>query len=118
MFEDNDFGSRCGFIGCALSHYGLWMELLKDSTNEYYIIMEDDVILCNGYKEQISKLESEFKDKDILYHGYLMYKNDRLNNKNTYDYSLVKNETCVSVHPLKKNFYVGGTHGNINKIIL
>ena len=116
MFEGNDFASRCGFIGCALSHYGLWMELLKDTTNEYYIIIEDDVMLCDGYKEQISKLESEFKDKDILYHGYLMLKNDRLNNKDTYDYSLVKNETCVSVHPLKKNFYIGGTHGySINK---
>jgi GR25 family glycosyltransferase involved in LPS biosynthesis len=47
MFEGNDFGSRCGFIGCALSHYGLWLELIKDPVNDYYIIMEDDVILCS-----------------------------------------------------------------------
>jgi len=116
MFEDNDFGSRCGFIGCALSHYGLWIELIKDTENDYYIIMEDDVILCNGYKEQISKMENDFKEKDILYHGYLMFENDHINNKDTYDYSLVINETYVSVHPLKKQFYAGGFHGySINK---
>ena len=111
MFEDNDFGSRCGFIGCALSHYGLWMELLNDSTNEYYIIMEDDVILCNGYKEQISKLESQLKDKDILYHGYTMYKKNRIVNKDKYDYGLVNDKMQVSVNPLTTELYVGGTFG-------
>jgi GR25 family glycosyltransferase involved in LPS biosynthesis len=111
MFEDNDFGSRCGFIGCALSHYGLWMELLKDTTNEYYIIMEDDVILCDGYKEQILKLESQLKDKDILYHGYTMYKNNRIVNKDKYDYGLINSETQVSVYPLTTELYVGGTFG-------
>ena len=116
MFEDNDFGSRCGFIGCALSHYGLWLELLKDTKNEYYIIMEDDVILCNGYKEHISKLESHFKSNDILYHGYTMFKNNRVNNKDKYDYELVNDKTQVSVHPLSTEFYVGGTFGySINK---
>jgi GR25 family glycosyltransferase involved in LPS biosynthesis len=116
MFEDNDFGSRCGFIGCALSHYGLWMELLKDTANEYYIIMEDDVILCNGYNEQILKLESHSKSRDILFHGYTMFKNNRIVNKDKYDYSSVNNETCISVHPLKTEFYVGGIFGySINK---
>ena len=116
MFEDNDFGSTCGFIGCALSHYGLWMELLKDSENEYYIIMEDDVILCSGYKEHISKLEHEFRSKDVLYHGYTMYKSNRSNNKDKYDYSLVTHDTDVTIYALATEFYVGGTFGySINK---
>jgi len=116
MFEDNDFGSRCGFIGCALSHYGLWMELLKDTKNEYYIIMEDDIILCDGYKEQILKLEEDFKSKDILFHGYTMYKESRLNNKDKYDYSNVNDKTDICIHPLITSLYVGGTFGySINK---
>jgi GR25 family glycosyltransferase involved in LPS biosynthesis len=116
MFEDNDFGSRCGFIGCALSHYGLWMELLKDVKNEYYIIMEDDIILCDGYKEHISKLEDEFKSKDVLYHGYTMYKQNRINNNDKYDYHVVDDKTNICIHPLVTEFYVGGTFGySINK---
>jgi GR25 family glycosyltransferase involved in LPS biosynthesis len=116
LFEGNDFGNRCGFIGCALSHYGLWLELLKDETNEYYIIMEDDVILCNGYKKQISGIESNFKDKDILYHGYTMFKKNRENNKDTYDYGLVNDQMQVSVYPLSKGLHIGGTFGySINK---
>ena len=116
MFEDNDFGSRCGFIGCALSHYGLWMELLKDTENEYYIIMEDDVILCSGYREHISKLEHDFRGKDVIYHGYTMYKENRLINKDNYDYHVVDDKTNICIHPLVTRLYVGGTFGySINK---
>jgi GR25 family glycosyltransferase involved in LPS biosynthesis len=116
MFEGNDFGNRCGFIGCALSHYGLWLDLLKDTVNDYYVIMEDDVILCNGYKEQLAKLACHFKNKDILYHGYTMYKSNRSNNKDKYDYSLVTHDTDVTIYALATEFYVGGTFGySINK---
>ena len=30
LFEGNDFGSRRGFIGCALTHYNLWKKLIED----------------------------------------------------------------------------------------
>jgi GR25 family glycosyltransferase involved in LPS biosynthesis/tetratricopeptide (TPR) repeat protein len=120
LFEGNDFGSRCGFIGCALSHYGLWMELLKDTKNDYYIIMEDDVILCEGYKQHISDMENHFKEKDILYHGYTMFKDNREKTREIYDYafSMLHNETqkTVSIHPLNKSIYIGGIFGySINK---
>ena len=122
LFEGNDFGSRCGFIGCALSHYGLWIELLKDSTNDYYIIMEDDAILCDGYKEHISSIDSHFKEKDILYHGYTMFNKNREMNKDIYDYDhdhdSMNNNTpkTVSIRPLNKSIYIGGIFGySINK---
>jgi GR25 family glycosyltransferase involved in LPS biosynthesis len=116
MFEGNDFGSRCGFIGCALSHYGLWLELIKDTVNDYYIIMEDDVILCSGYKEQLAKLDTHFKCKDILYHGYTMYNTNRSKNNEKYDYTLVTHESDVTVCELATDFYIGGMFGySINK---
>ena len=134
MFEGNDFGSRCGFIGCALSHYGLWLELLKDQNNDYYIIIEDDTILCDGFKEYISKFDNDFKEKDILYCGYTMFKNNRENTKDIYDYDIVKNKIDsgrdssssdqgqnpsyipISICPLNRNFHIGGTFGyTINK---
>ena len=46
LFFNNDFGNKRGVIGCALSHYILWQELLA-SNNDYYVILEDDFTLCN-----------------------------------------------------------------------
>ena len=56
LFRNNDFGSRRGVIGCALSHYNLWCQLLNDPDNEYYIIMEDDFTLCKNFKQQLEIL--------------------------------------------------------------
>jgi GR25 family glycosyltransferase involved in LPS biosynthesis len=52
LFMGNDFGSRRGVIGCALSHYNLWKQLVADDTNEYYTIFEDDITLLDGFKEK------------------------------------------------------------------
>jgi hypothetical protein len=48
LFKGNDFGNRRGVIGCALSHYYLWLELLNDKENDYYIKGEkqNTTILC------------------------------------------------------------------------
>ena len=35
LFNGNDFGNRKGFIGCALSHYNIWLDLAKDKINNY-----------------------------------------------------------------------------------
>ena len=43
LFRNNDFGSNPGAIGCALSHYTLWRELIEDDQKEKYIILEDDI---------------------------------------------------------------------------
>ena len=72
MFLGNDFGSRKGFIGCALSHYDIWKQLLADSTNEYYTIFEDDIRLADGFK---TKYEAALADLstvecDMLFLGY------------------------------------------------
>ena len=49
LFRNNDFGNRKGVIGCALSHYNLWKRLIDDSHHEYYVIMEDDFVLCSNF---------------------------------------------------------------------
>ena len=53
LFKGNDFGSRKGVIGCALSHYNLWKQLLDDKKNDYYLIMEDDFSLCTNFKDKL-----------------------------------------------------------------
>ena len=43
-----------GGVGCFLSHYTLAKQLLKDSTVDYYLILEDDIILKNDILEEIN----------------------------------------------------------------
>jgi len=45
LFDGNDFKYRKGVIGCALSHYNIWLDLLNDKTHDYYIIFEDDIYI-------------------------------------------------------------------------
>lgn len=74
MFLGNDFGSRKGFIGCALSHYDIWKQLLADTTNEYYTIFEDDIKLVDGFKEKyeaaIVFLTGNEIHHDMVFLGY------------------------------------------------
>lgn len=57
-----------GMVGCAISHKNLWKRLVSDPNADYYIIMEDDAIIDNDFKNIIQEIDS-IKDKlniDIL----------------------------------------------------
>jgi GR25 family glycosyltransferase involved in LPS biosynthesis len=117
LFLDNDFGSRKGVIGCALSHYQLWKELVEDKTHDYYVIFEDDIIL-NGdgsqFKERLDKLKPEMMKQDVLFLGYTIFSDKREKVKDIYD--TISNDTLFKVEPLNKNLYIGGTFAySINK---
>jgi GR25 family glycosyltransferase involved in LPS biosynthesis len=112
LFKDNDYGSIRGFIGCALSHYNLWKRLLEDENHSYYLVLEDDFVLCEDFKNKIDKLESEFKEKEVIFLGYHMFERNRKNVKDIYDVN--KEETLI--FPLNKDLYIGATFGySINK---
>ena len=130
VFGGNDFGSRKGFIGCALSHYDLWKRLLVDDKNEYYVIMEDDFSLCSHFKQKFISLLPVFKEKEMLFMGYHMFENNRQKVLDIYVYSsadaseyhqktAVRDATIrfppddpsseiIKVEPLNKNLYIGG----------
>jgi GR25 family glycosyltransferase involved in LPS biosynthesis/tetratricopeptide (TPR) repeat protein len=112
LFRNNDFGSRKCVIGCALSHYNLWKQLVNDSQHEYYVIMEDDFVLCSNFKKQLDTLKSnnEFTTREVLFLGYHMFEKDR-----KYDvYNLVSE--VVDVKELNKDLYIGGYFAySINK---
>jgi GR25 family glycosyltransferase involved in LPS biosynthesis len=67
------FTHKRGVVGCALSHYNLWTQLINDIHNDYYIIMEDDIVLCNGFKQKIEQLTDDMKNKDLVFIGYHKY---------------------------------------------
>lgn len=104
LFKDNDFGFRRGVIGCALSHYNLWKELIE-SDKSYYVIMEDDASFCKNFLKKLQYILSECK-YDLLFLGYHMSHNNRLANKEKYN---VESENIV-IESLKTDIYIGGTH--------
>ena len=69
LFKGNDFNYRKGVIGCALSHYKLWNNLLLDVTNNYYCIFEDDVTFVVNFKEKLDKILNIFDGDFCLLGG-------------------------------------------------
>ena len=97
LFKGNDYGSRKGFIGCALSHYNLWKQLLQ-SSDEYYYIMEDDVSIEPDYYEKIKSID--YLKYDILFLGYSMFSSVREKMERVNEFSIGR---------LSMSQYVGGT---------
>jgi GR25 family glycosyltransferase involved in LPS biosynthesis len=98
LFMGNDFGNRKGVIGCALSHYQLWKQLVEDSV-DYYIIFEDDITVTKELKTKLEKIKVE----DICFLGYHMFSKDR---NASYD-----EQNGFSIRPFQPHLYVGGTFG-------
>jgi GR25 family glycosyltransferase involved in LPS biosynthesis len=61
-----------GGVGCFIIHYTLAKKLLSDKRNDYYLIMEDDIIMNNvGFKEMQEALLNAPENWDILLFGFL-----------------------------------------------
>jgi len=98
LFMGNDFGNRTGVIGCALSHYHLWKQLVND-TLDYYVVLEDDITITDDFLSKIDKVVTP----ELCFLGYHMYSKDR-------DASYDAKEG-FSVQPFQSQFFVGGTFG-------
>jgi GR25 family glycosyltransferase involved in LPS biosynthesis len=105
LFKGNDFGNRKGFIGCALSHYALWLQLVK-SNDSKYIIFEDDIQIEPEFADRLKKVQNEITDNtDILYLGLSTYdQNDPMKR------ATIQNALSS---PLNRTSYIGGFFGYI-----
>ena len=65
LFERNDFGYKKGVIGCALSHLFLWKQLIHDTSNNFYVILEDDIELCKNFKHYLDMSCKLFVDQKL-----------------------------------------------------
>jgi len=117
MFQGNDFGSKRGVVGCAMSHYLLWKALLNDASNEFYIIMEDDFELCCEFKRAIHGMYDEFMNRDVIFMGYHMFSSKRESVSRIYNRepiitasTVLYNGLDIAVEPLNKDLYIGATH--------
>ena len=67
LFEGNNFNYRKGVIACALSHINLFIKLINDVNNDFYVIMEDDAYFVPNFKEKLNKAIELFKNNNLYY---------------------------------------------------
>ena len=108
LFADNDFGSRRGVLGCALSHYRLWQQLASVSSlagEQQYVILEDDITVRPDFKERLEAVVSYAATNpvDILFLGHHCWNEADRDLGGAPD----KNPTI----PFQAEKYVGGTFG-------
>ena len=63
-------------LGCSLSHYMIWRiaEYLPD---DYFLIVEDDVQLCDGFKEKLTEMMSRLpEDWQFVFVGHCCLRKD------------------------------------------
>lgn len=64
-------------VSCFLSHTTLWLQLLEeDSSDEYFLIMEDDVKPLKGFPEIQEDIRNLPEDWDIAFLGWFSEKNE------------------------------------------
>lgn len=72
IFDGNDYNMREGMVGCAISHIKIYTEIMSDSDTDIYLILEDDIELCENFDSQISSLCEKLSkvDWDMCYLGH------------------------------------------------
>jgi len=56
-----DYFIKEGRIGCLLSHFMLWKTIWHNNYDEI-LILEDDVVLCENFKEKLIELKNKLPD--------------------------------------------------------
>lgn len=88
-----------GAVGCYLSHYNLWNELLL-STDDNFIIFEDDTLPTFEYSEIKTILNEVPKNWDIILFGGLYNRNNVVKNTRL---CRVKRFYCMHAYIISKS---------------
>jgi GR25 family glycosyltransferase involved in LPS biosynthesis len=71
-----------GAVGCFLSHFTLYKQLLKDSEYGEYLIMEDDITISKNLKWHIYHSLSQVpEDWDMILYGYVRMNSTKIPNR-------------------------------------
>jgi GR25 family glycosyltransferase involved in LPS biosynthesis len=108
IFEGNDYNMRTGIVGCALSHIQLCIDLLN-SDNDLFVILEDDIELCNNFSKKLNMIINGIKNInwDIIYLGHHLRNED----KGAFEDKIPKLEKWSKFVSFQKS--LGGTGGYI-----
>jgi len=115
LFANNNFNYRKGVVGCALSHYNLWHQLVNDIDNQFYFIFEDDTHLCKGFNNHVFKFNDSMITTDVIFFGYSRIKQTQ--RKTVIDeFNTITEDTHISLQKLDKTNWGGGCFSySINK---
>ena len=87
-----------GEIGCALSHWNLWLHIIRNNI-EISLILEDDVTFSTCFNEELNALLKTNLKKDFIYLSsnklnniFNLGKEEQINNL------LVKTKYCYNMH--------------------
>ena len=107
--HSNNNVHRRSFIGCALSHFSIWKELVSDNVHDIYIILEDDIRLSDNFKFHLDEYIKKIDDNmNIILIGMTVDKSMYIQSRNKY-----LHDTSYSIHPLTRALYGGGAFGYI-----
>lgn len=113
IFDGNDYNMRRGMVGCALSHFKLYTNLINSKTNvNTYIIFEDDIKVVKNFEKKLLHLFDKLNefDWDIVFLGHHMKK--EYITTETYNEEILPNlEKWNSTQSLERSY--GGTGGYI-----
>ncbi|BCS83483.1 putative fucosyltransferase [Cotonvirus japonicus] len=99
--------TRRGFIGCALSHIGVWNQLINDSKYDRYLVIEDDVNFIENFHEHFENILCQLKSEyHTLLLGITVEKENQAESKKYYI-----DNTSYTIHELTKHLYGGGAFG-------
>lgn len=108
IFDGNDYNMRSGMVGCALSHIQLYIDLIY-SNQDAYLILEDDIILTNNFKQKLNHIFNLLKNKtewDLIYLGH----HSRMKNTDDYNMEIFPDITKYT-SSASLAFSLGGTGG-------
>ena len=86
LFENNNFEYNKVIIRDALTHLSLWLQLIEDKHNDFYIIINSNTKLCLGFKEKIEAFVSFGcpRDCECIFLGFKIQPTLFKNVKDTY----------------------------------
>lgn len=101
--------TRRGNLGCALSHYNIWTNLVNDDIYNAYVIFEDDVNLASDFQNKLDNFIDQITDQMYLvYLGLTVKKNEFGASREIYQH-----DTSYNIYPITQHYYEGGAFGYI-----
>ena len=92
-----------GHVGCILSHYMLWKTISYFPDDEY-LILEDDVVLCDGFKEKLIDYKSRLpNDWQYVFVGHCCLPDEQhVHKQNDNIYTTSWPPMCTHAYMIKK----------------
>ncbi len=116
LFYGNDFNSRVGEIGCALSHKEIWEQIVQQNEYESFLVFEDDIEFHHEAKKYLKEIENilEHLEYDLCYISYHTWESKRQEHFpgleiNSEGHIRYQNDLSIKLKLLNKDHYVGGT---------